>query len=280
MRCGIKGSHIDNLALFIAVSSLFGARLFSWLFYFPPGVSLWAALRDSSGGMVFYGGLIFGLLAAIIYARIARLALGNLLDVFAPALALGLAFGRVGCFMAGCCWGDVCVAPAELSKLPQASLAWQVQTVPLISRAGFPLAVRFPEGAGAFEQHRKLGLIEGDARLSRPVHPVQLYEATLALGLCLCLHLRFTRRRWQGQVCGLLILNYAVIRFATEFLRADNPPIYLGLTLSQVISLALGTGAAIILARKNSATMPDGVAVDRPRLAGCSQPKEPEMVEG
>ena len=154
-----------------------------------------------------------------------------------------------------------------------------MQTVPLISRAGFPLAVRFPEGAGAFEQHGKLGLIEGDARLSRPVHPVQLYEATLALGLCLCLHLRFTRRRWQGQVCGLLILNYAIIRFTTEFLRADNSPIHLGLTLSQVISLALGTGAAIILARKNSATMPDGVAVDRPRLAG-SQPKEPEMVEG
>src|SRR5437588_1600575 len=119
VRCGIKGSHIDNLALLIAFLSLFGARLFSWLFYFPPGVSLWAALRDSSGGMVFYGGLIFGLLAAIIYARIARLALGNLLDVFAPALALGLAFGRVGCFMAGCCWGDACVAPAELSKLPQ-----------------------------------------------------------------------------------------------------------------------------------------------------------------
>jgi prolipoprotein diacylglyceryltransferase len=123
-----------------------------------------------------------------------------------------------------------------------------VRTIPLISGGSFPLAVRFPEGAGAYEQHRKLGLIDEQSAFSRPVHPVQLYEAALALGLCLFLHLRFDRRRWQGQVACLLVLNYAVIRFATEFLRADNAPIYFGLTLSQVISLVLGTVAILVLA--------------------------------
>jgi phosphatidylglycerol:prolipoprotein diacylglycerol transferase len=256
-RAGIKGSHIDNLALLVSLFGLFGARLFSWLFFFPPGISLWAALKNSGGGMVFYGGVIFGTLAVVFYGRFSRLPLGNLMDVFAPGLALGLALGRVGCFMAGCCWGDICVDPAELSKLPPSASAWQVQTLPLISAPGFPLAVRFPEGAGATEQHRELGLIDRQPGLSRPVHPVQLYEAALALVLCVFLHCWFEQRRWQGQVFCLLILNYAVIRFATEFLRADNSPIYFGLTLSQVISLALGTLAATILVRGRSRVVSD-----------------------
>src|SRR4051812_32575983 len=66
VRCGIKGSHIDNLTLLAAVASLFGARFFSWLFYFPTGTSLWRALTDPGGGMVFYGGLIFGIAAALL----------------------------------------------------------------------------------------------------------------------------------------------------------------------------------------------------------------------
>src|SRR5437868_9117533 len=90
VRAGVKGSHIDNLALLIPIVSLFGARLFSWLFYFPSGTSFWAALKDSGGGMVFYGGLLFGILTVLAYARITQLALGSLFDVFAPGLALGL----------------------------------------------------------------------------------------------------------------------------------------------------------------------------------------------
>jgi phosphatidylglycerol:prolipoprotein diacylglycerol transferase len=243
VRAGVKGSHVDNLVLLISILSLFGARLFSWLFYFPPGISLWEALKDTGGGMVFYGGLIFGFLTLLVYARITRLDLWNLLDVFAPGLALGLALGRVGCFMAGCCWGDLCVDQVKFSTHPGTASPWQLQTVPMISHAGFPLAVRFPEGAGAFEQHKNLGLISSADHLSLPVHPVQLYEAALALALCVGLHLRFEKRRWHGQVFCWLILSYAVIRFGTEFLRADNPPIYLGLTLSQVISLLLSAAA-------------------------------------
>ena len=240
-RCGIKASHIDNLVLLIAVFSLFGARFFSWLFYFPPGVSLWRALTDSGGGMVFYGGFLFGLLAVIIYARMARLQLGNMLDVFAPGLALGLAIGRVGCFMAGCCWGDLCVDPAQLSNLPKSTSTstWQVQsrTVDFRSGISLSLAVKFPPDAGAYEQHTKLGLLPEDAERSLPVHPVQIYEAVLAFGLCVALHVWFEKRRWNGQIVCLAVLGYAGIRFGTEFLRADNVPSYLGLTLSQVISL-------------------------------------------
>jgi phosphatidylglycerol:prolipoprotein diacylglycerol transferase len=256
VRSGIKGSHIDNLVLLIAVLSLFGARLFSWLFYFPPGTSLWEALWDTRGGMVFYGGMIFGILAIVIYARMTRLELSNLLDVFAPGLALGLALGRVGCYLAGCCWGDVCMDRAQWANTSDPDLKWQIQTVPPLSAAAFPLAVRFPAGAGAYEQHQKLGFIAAHAQRSLPVHPVQLYEAALALALCVFLHRWFPKRRWHGQIVCLFLFGYAIIRFGTEFFRADNSPAYFGLTLSQVISLMLATLATIAWAGRKAETVP------------------------
>lgn len=246
-RNGIRPAHIDNLALLISISSLFGARFFSWLFFFPPGVGLWAALTNGSGGMVFYGGLIFGLLAAVLYSKAASLPLANLLDALAPGVAAGLALGRIGCFMAGCCWGDICVSRGELVKLPPPASDWQVHTIPLVSGAGFPLAVRFPEESGAIEQHRALGLIGPQTERSLPVHPVQIYEAILAFGLCVFLHRRFRARRWEGQIVCWMIFGYAAIRFGMEFLRADNAPIYFGLTLSQVISVVLGAASAMAM---------------------------------
>src|SRR5438874_882415 len=84
VRIGIEGAHIDNMTLLIAVSSLFGARIFSWWFEFPDGVSLWQALTNTSGGMVFYGGMIFGVLAVIAYAACTCMSLGNLMDACAP----------------------------------------------------------------------------------------------------------------------------------------------------------------------------------------------------
>lgn len=244
VHIGIKGSHIDNLMLLIALMGLFGARLFSWWFYFPSGTSLWKAITTTGGGMVFYGGLIFGLVAVFGYARFTRLSLGNLMDACAPGVALGLALGRVGCFMAGCCWGDLCVSPSEMAKLPSSQDVWQVRTVPVISGANFPLAVQFPSEAGAFRQHQKLNLVHEGAARSRPVHPVQLYEAVLAMVLCVGLHVWFKRRRWPGHVTCALAVGYAAIRFATEFLRGDNSPVYWGFTLSQVISLLI---AAVVI---------------------------------
>lgn len=58
-----------------------------------------------SGGYVFYGGLIGGLLAAAAYCRRYRISLRAAADFYAPALPLFHVFGRIGCFLAGCCWG-------------------------------------------------------------------------------------------------------------------------------------------------------------------------------
>jgi len=243
VRLGMEGAKIDTMILLVAAFSLIGARLFSWWFYFPPGAPLWEAFTTRGAGLVFYGGLIFGIATVVFYSWLRRLSIADMLDACGPALALGLAIGRLGCFLGGCCWGDVCVQREELSRLSEPVPAWQMQTIPQISGPRFPLAVQFPPESGAYLQHQRLGLIPTGAPSSRPVHPVQLYEAALALALCCGLHWGFQRRKWPGQIACGLTLGYAVIRFVTEFLRADNRPIYGGLTLSQVISLGLAAAA-------------------------------------
>ena len=243
VRMGMVGGHIDTMVLLVAGFSLFGARFFSWLFYFPEGAPHRDAFTTRGAGMVFYGGLIFGIATVVSYCWIRRLSIPQMLDACAPALALGLAIGRLGCFLGGCCWGDVCIQPSELSHLARPIPASQLQTIPAISGPHFPLAVQFPPESGAYVQHEELGLISPHASRSRPVHPVQLYEAALALGLCIGLHRAFKRRQWAGQIACKLTIGYAIIRFGTEFFRADNTPAYRGLTLSQVISLALLAGA-------------------------------------
>ena len=229
--------HIDNLTLLVAITGLAGARIFSWLFEFPPGYSLWQALWEPAGGLVFYGGVIGGLVSAIAYGLLAKVSLRTVLDVLAAPLAVGLAFGRIGCFMAGCCWGDVCVDQKLLAALPNTKVLYQIHTVPFLSGPKLPLAVRFPVDCGALNQQIQLGLLPPTATQSLPVHPVQLYEASLAFLLAFYLQRRFRQRKWAGEVFCCFFGGYGIIRFTMEFLRADNAPIYFGLTLSQVISL-------------------------------------------
>lgn len=245
VRVGIEAAHIDNMTLLIAISSLFGARFFSWWFEFPDNVSFWSALTTASGGMVFYGGLIFGGIAVVAYAACTCLSLGNLMDACAPGLALGLAIGRIGCFMAGCCWGDVCISNTQALAVHDPAALRQVRTVPFMSRPGMPLAVHFPHNSGAYDQQRELGLIGAGAD-SLPVHPVQLYETTFALLLCFYLNAAFKRRDWEGQIIWKFMLGYGVIRFCLEFLRADNPAAFAGLTLSQVISIVIIVAAIAV----------------------------------
>ncbi len=246
-RNQIEGRHIDNLVLLLLVICPMGARFFSRLFDFVPFIGFWEALKLwKSSGLVFYGGMIFGVMVVIVYAAIMKISLLQLGDVLAPSLALGLAFGRVGCFLSGCCWGDVCVTPRQLVPIKSAFLRHQLQTFPALSPPNFFLALKFPPESGAYEQHQKLGLISSDAAHSLPVHPTQLYEAALVLGLCLFLNFVFNRRRAQGEIIAAFAFGYGIIRFTVEFFRADTPPIYSGMSISQVLSIGLA-GLGVIL---------------------------------
>jgi phosphatidylglycerol---prolipoprotein diacylglyceryl transferase len=256
-RLGIQGRHIDNVTLLIPLISLFGARFFSWLFYQPEGTGFVEGMTMDGGGLVFYGGVIFAAGTVAIYSLARRISLREMADTLAAPLMLGLAIGRVGCFLAGCCWGDLCVDTNAMAATRDPRVSFKVHTFSTISQAGFPLAVQFPRDSSPHEQHVRLKLISQEAPRSLPVHPVQLYEATLALVFTFLLHRNFHRRRSPGDVFCVMMIGYGLIRFGVEFFRADNSPAYWGLTISQAISIAfVVVGGAALLRRPQPALSP------------------------
>jgi phosphatidylglycerol---prolipoprotein diacylglyceryl transferase len=244
----VDPKHLDNVALLLPIFGLVGARFFARLFYaklpFLESLQIW-----KGDGLVFYGGFLFGIAAVLAYAAFRRLNLIGLCDCLAPGLALGLAFGRVGCFLGGCCWGDLCVNDAALAKIEPVTIH-QVRTLPRFSSSEWPLALRFPPNSDPFRQHLKLGLVPSPSGSSLPVHPVQLYEAAFAALLAVWLHCRYRGKGRPGDASLALLLGYAMIRFLTEYLRADNKVYAYSLTISQLISIEIFLfGLATILLR-------------------------------
>ncbi len=139
------------------------------------------------------------------------------LDAIAPSIALGTFFGRLGCFLNGCCYGDQC-------RLP-----W---------------AVSFPAGSDAWSHQVRARLISEGATASLPVHPTQLYSALDGLVLLILLSAYYPLRRRDGEVMGLLMIAYPITRFLIEYLRNDEPAFVAGLTISQGISVLLIVAAA------------------------------------
>jgi len=255
---GIEGRHIDNIALLLPVVCLMGARFFSRLFDFSPPIGFLESLKIwKGGGLVFYGGMVFGVIAIIAYVKATKIRLLEFSDVLAPSLALGLAFGRVGCFLSGCCWGDVCVDPARLNSVTNSLTHFQLRTFPSLSSPNLFFAVQFPPDTGAYEQHLRLGLIPAKAAHSLPVHPTQLYEAISVLGLCLFLNIGSNRRRTRGEIISEFCVGYGSIRFFVEFFRADTPPVYFGMSISQVISIGIAcVGLALFIFVRKSHQKP------------------------
>jgi phosphatidylglycerol---prolipoprotein diacylglyceryl transferase len=145
-------------------------------------------------------------------------------------IALGLGFGRMGCTLAGCCFGQPLQAP------------W---------------AIVFPKFSPAAEKQAQLGLLPNAAHASLPVHPTQLYEAAGALAIATFLMLWLhPRKRYDGQVFLAFVGLYACLRFSLEFFRSDDRGGLFGLSTSQLISLALAVaalGANRWLARRGNA---------------------------
>lgn len=175
----------------------------------------WAAFLAPQGGLIWYGGAVGGALAFIAYCRAYDLPMWRMLDIGVVGAALGQAFGRLGCFTAGCCHG----APAP---------------------DGVP-SVRFP--------------MESLAPPDVPLHPVQLYEAgaLLLLALALAFFVIFRRKAEAGTSALLYLGGYALIRLLTEALRGDDRgPDVLGLSLSQSISSTLLAAVVFVSLRRRA----------------------------
>jgi phosphatidylglycerol:prolipoprotein diacylglycerol transferase len=205
---------IYDLAIWILIGGIIGARLFYVVEYWGEKVNSFAEIfRVWEGGIVFYGS-VFGATAGFFLYRVFRpFPILATLDAIAPAVALGIALGRIGCFLNGCCYGDEC------------SLDW--------------LAVRFPAYSPAWMAERAQGLIARDAPKSLPLHPTQLYSAVDGLVLLGLLSAYYPLRRRDGEVVALLLLSYPISRFMIERLRNDEAPFLGGMTIAQVISVVV-----------------------------------------
>lgn len=191
------------------------------------------------GGLVFYGGLLAGLAVMVLGCRWWRLPARPLLDAVCHYAPLGHAFGRLGCFFGGCCFG----APTDSV-----------------------LGIRFPAGSPAFLQHQAQGLLAPGAVTSLPVHPSQLYEAAGNLVLFLVLD-RLSRRRHRlppGRLALYYLLGYALLRFVLEFWRGDAVRgLSYGLSTSQYLALAVMVLGGLCLWRTGRAPATATAATSR-----------------
>jgi phosphatidylglycerol:prolipoprotein diacylglycerol transferase len=229
-RAGIDVDSVWGLANWLLAGGIIGARVM-FLAMHPEAVHHFGdVFKLWQGGIVFYGCILGGLIGSILYWVRHPFPFLAMADAVAPALAVGIALGRLGCFLNGCCYGAV---------------------------TDSPLAVRFPVGAPAWVSHVEHGWIAPAEPRSLPVHPTQLYAAFDGLILLGLLTWYFPRRRRDGAVMALLMVVYPVLRFLNECLRADEPPVVAGLTIAQAISVALlvsGLLTWLHLARRNSGT--------------------------
>ncbi|MEJ7640492.1 MAG: prolipoprotein diacylglyceryl transferase [Singulisphaera sp.] len=210
---------IYDLALWVFVGGLVGARLFYVIQYWGTRIhSVWDVFKVWEGGIVLYGSIMGGAAAFFLYRAFRPFPLRPMLDVIAPSLALGIALGRLGCFLNGCCYGDAC---------------------------DLPWAVAFPKHSPPWESQHAAGLIGAAALWSLRLHPTQLYSTIDGLILLLLLSAYYPLRRRDGEVMGLLMVAYPITRFLIEHLRNDEGVFYAGLTISQNISLGLLAGGLL-----------------------------------
>lgn len=109
----IPGDDMLNLLIMAFVGAIIGAKALYLITIAPALIQNWAVIAANPqdlftilvSGMVFYGGFIGGLVAVVLYCRKYKLSLGDTTALITPAVPLFHVFGRIGCFLAGCCYG-------------------------------------------------------------------------------------------------------------------------------------------------------------------------------
>jgi phosphatidylglycerol---prolipoprotein diacylglyceryl transferase len=110
---GIAPERVNDLGIWLVIAGMAGGKLFHLVFFWNDFLAGWRArgLASLREGFVFFGGFIAASLTTVVYARVKKLPLLKVADALAPSVALGHAFGRLGCFFEGCCFGKECLRP-------------------------------------------------------------------------------------------------------------------------------------------------------------------------
>ncbi|MBN2059744.1 MAG: prolipoprotein diacylglyceryl transferase [Deltaproteobacteria bacterium] len=199
---GITSQQVMDMGFVIILSGLIGSHLayvFMNLSYYRGNP--FDILKIWDGGLVFSGGLIAVAATMFIYAKKKKLSVWRIGDLWSPAAALGQAIGRVGCFMAGCCFGR----PTHL--------IWGV-------------TFRNPESL---------------APLNIPLHPTQLYSALSGFIIFIILSLLSAKKKFEGQIFIWFLILHSTARLLLERFRGDNRGPIPGSewTVTQLISISI-----------------------------------------
>ena len=218
-RDGMPRERIYDLGLWTLLGGLLGSKIL--MLFVDPHAEIFSIDFLRSGG-VYYGGLIGGFLAVAILVPRYKLPFWKVADAFAPAVALGQAFGRQGCFAAGCCWGK----PTDWF--------W---------------GVHFTESG-----HEYTGVpIYGPDNADLFLHPAQLIESFTMLAVFALLFWLHRKKKFDGQVLIAYGIIYSVFRFLIEFIRDDPRGDLFGLTsatglsTSQLVSLVVAAASIVFM---------------------------------
>jgi phosphatidylglycerol:prolipoprotein diacylglycerol transferase len=263
-KSGQNPDFVTNIAMYALIVGIIGARVFYVLHYpelfagrFGEVFAVWR------GGLEFLGGFLCGAAFLGVYLWKYKLPKRLYLDILAIGLMVGLGFGRIGCFLNGCCYGQCTDVPWSV-QFPYGSPAFHSQTTPNPDRGrGEPL-VDLPESYydadGYLKPYEALTPAQQEAVKTGPyhtlaVHPTQLYSsfnAFVLAGILLLTWLKLGRSK-PGVVMSLLLVLYGINRFFLETIRDDNPfedawwAIYKGGTVSQNISIYMVIAGVVLL---------------------------------
>ena len=239
---GIDASYIDLYIPLIFIISTLGGKLLALVS--PHDANIAGELYQTHSRFRLFGLLLFAVPLVFMLCRFAGLSFRIMIDVLALPAVLWLAFLRAGCFMAGCCWGDLV---HEHTAIVDATLASQVHTLPWLSGNWIVTAVTFPEGSFAHEQHFLMGLIDPIATRSLLVHPTQLYELIGLLFLLFVMHRYEKTQRKPGMTAIITLASYCMLRFIIEYLRADNALVIGSHTFTQLICIIFLLATPVIV---------------------------------
>jgi len=239
-REGLDSSQLLDFSTWLLLVALLGAKVLmvvsDWGYYRQNPGEIFSRSTFLAGG-VFYGGFIAAVLFAAWYIRLHHLPFWKVVDVYAPAISLGLGIGRIGCFAAGCDYGK-----------PTTSAWGVVFTDPIAHQvSGVPLGI--------------------------PLYPTQLIMSFGSLSIFAILIWRYSRKSRDGEIFVLYLALYAVGRFFIEFLRGDEDRGFVFhhlLSTSQFLAiLALAAAAWMALGlRRQPARLRAGVVEVRAEKGG------------
>lgn len=213
----MTSDQVIDLSIIVVVCGIVGARIAYIIQFFDQfRGNLWKMIRIDQGGLVFYGGFILAALVIFHYVRKHKLCISRILDICAPAMAIGHAFGRIGCFIQGCCFGIPC------------------KNFGVIYPPGTAPAARYPDMGSVF---LNLKLYGQAAASSMQLLPVQLFESAGNFLLGAVLLLLFRKIRKSGFIAAVYFIGYGILRFVLECFRGDHADRIIGLTRAQLVGL-------------------------------------------